>query len=283
MMEIRTRMFGLKSRLLLLSLSMCLTAAPALAGTASATSVSRIDQAACNRMKMRGILGADPPVACDKLAVVRFSYVGFDGRIHHGGEIMVMAAAANHVQAIFDTLFTRRFPIAHARLMDHYAGDDMASMRDNNTSGFNHRPITGGKLASLHAYGLAIDINPVQNPYVQLHADGRAIFSPSAGTDYANRLHLRPGKSIRPGMTEEIVELFAHHGFLVWGGDWDNPIDYQHFQVERRFAERLATLSVEEGRLVFNDYVQRYRTCMNGNAGRSAALARINCIEKQAK
>jgi hypothetical protein len=208
------------ARAFLLFFLMCLLTVSGAAETRSLTapSTSGLGQAACERMKARGVLAPQAPVSCEKLAIVRFSYVDFEGRTHDDGEIMVMAAVADFVKAIFDTLYTRRFPIARARLMDHYFGDDAASMKDNNTSAFNHRPVSGGKLPSLHAYGLAIDLNPVQNPYIQLQPDGTALFSPASGIKYANRSNQRPGKAGRSGMAEDVITLFANHGFLVWGG-----------------------------------------------------------------
>lgn len=243
-------------------------------------STSGVDPAACSRMKARGVLANGAPVGCSKLAIVRFSYVDFGGQRHTDGEIMVMAAVAGHVQTIFDTLYARGFPIARAKLMEHYLGNDMAAMRDNNTSAFNHRAVTGGKRPSLHAYGLAIDINPVQNPYIELHPDGRAMFSPASGINYANRSNLRPAKASRPGMAEELIDIFAQNGFLVWGGDWDAPIDYQHFQVERKMAERMATLTVNQARAHFTGYVQRYRTCLGKNQHVHKETRRAQCIDR---
>ncbi len=245
----------------------------------ASASTSNVDQAACARMKTRGVLGNDAPVGCSKLAIIRFSYVDFDGQRHTDGEVMVMAAAAAQVQAILDALYSRGFPIARAKLMDHYSGDDVAAMRDNNTSAFNHRSVTGGKRPSLHAYGLAIDINPVQNPYIELHSDGRAMFSPPSGTKYANRSNLRPAKAVRSGMAEEVIEIFAQNGFLVWGGDWDAPIDYQHFQVERKMAERMAALTVNQARAHFTEYVQRYRTCLSKDPSVHKKTGRAQCME----
>src|SRR5205823_1268867 len=131
----------------------------------------------CDRLAAAGAIGAAAPVRCDQLAIVRFSYVGFDGATHDDGEITVMAAVAQPVRDIFEALRRRRFPLARARSIAHYRGDDAASMADNNTSGFNDRPVTGGGPPSLHAYGLAIDINPVQNPYVAFDGDGLARYS----------------------------------------------------------------------------------------------------------
>ncbi|OGB27558.1 MAG: hypothetical protein A3I66_06690 [Burkholderiales bacterium RIFCSPLOWO2_02_FULL_57_36] len=271
------------ARFIFLFLVICLVAT---SGAVDARSIAPrstpgIDPAACDRMKVRGVLAKNAPVDCDRLAIVRFTYIDFEGRMHNDGEIMVLAAVADFVKTIFDTLYLRRFPIARARLMDHYFGDDLASMQDNNTSVFNHRPITGGKLASMHAYGLAIDLNPVQNPYLQLHSDGRAVFSPASGAEYANRSNLRPGKQARPGMAEEVVALFADNGFFVWGGDWDAPIDYQHFQTERKMAERMAKLPIAQARTLFIEHIHHYQTCLKEQKNRKVAAseARIKCIE----
>ena len=193
------------------SLAGCVTAKP----IAPESRTSPVDSAMCDRMKARHVLTQGAPVDCDQLRIVRFPYIDFDGRTHDDGAIMVMAAATTHVEAIFNTLYQRRFPIAQARLMDHYLGDDAASMQHNNTSAFNHRPITGGNARSLHSYGLAIDLNPIQNPYVQFNNQGQASYSPVAGSSYANRLNPRPAKPVRPGMAEEVVQVFADNGFLI--------------------------------------------------------------------
>jgi hypothetical protein len=189
------------------------------------------------------------------------------------------------VRAIFDTLYERRFPIARARLMDAYRGDDAASMRDNNTSGFNDRPVTGGGAPSLHAYGLAIDLNPVQNPYLSVSFDeqGRATFSPPAGARYANRRDPRPGKPPRRGMAEQAVQLFADHGFVVWGGDWDAPIDYQHFQVTREVAERVAGLPADEATRFYDGYVESLRACLRRHPSPPAAQAILSCSQNAAR
>lgn len=239
--------------------------------------ISEVSKDTCNNMREQGVLQKDAPVTCAQLRIVHFSYLDFDGKLRNDGEIMVLAAVAEHVQAIFDTLLQRKFAIARARLMQHYRGDDAAAMRDNNTSAFNDRRITNGKAASLHAYGVAIDINPVQNPFLQFEADGKAVFSPPNGSKYANRLAVRPGKAARQGMAEDVVEVFARHGFLGWGGNWDAPIDYQHFQVNRALAERMVALPVAEARKVFNAYVERYRSCVQDRRDTNRASAQAAC------
>ncbi len=220
--------------------------------------VAALDAAACARVGAAG----HAPVGCDRLAVVRFPYVDFSGARHDDGEIMVLAAVAPEVGQLFRALYQRRFPLARARLVEHYQGDDNASMEDNNTSAFNNRPITGGGPPSLHAYGLAIDINPLQNPYMQQDPQGAARFSPPAGIAYMNRLAHRPGKPARPGMAEPVVRLFAQYGFTVWGGYWDTPVDYQHFQFSRGMAEQLAALPEVQARTLFLRQLDRLRKCL---------------------
>lgn len=269
----RAAMFMFPLRFLLLPFFLTGFAAslPAMAdGTASAR-INQPDAASCTAMQAAGVLRTQSPVPCERLRRVRFAYVDFDGRRHDDGEIVVLDAAAPHVQTLFAALLQQRFPLARARAMKHYRGDDEASMRDNNTSAFNDRAITGGTAPSLHAYGLAIDINPVQNPYIEI-ADGNAHFHPANGSRYANRAAARPGKPARAGMAEEVVELFARHGFTTWGGDWDAPIDYQHFQTSRKLAQQLAALPPDQARAAFDAHVAAYRRCRTG--GTRAACAK---------
>lgn len=206
-------------------------------------------------MRATKVLNPGSPVGCDRLRLVRFSYLGFSGATHDDGELVVLDAVAEHVLAIFVGLRSRAFPIASARLMNHYRGDDDASMAVNNTSAFNVRRVAGSTAMSLHAYGVAIDLNPIQNPYVLRRSEGIEI-SPPAGGSYVKR------QDRRPGMAETVVELFAHHGFAQWGGYWPRGIDYQHFQVGRGFAGQLVTLPYPKARAAFEQHVERVRACI---------------------
>jgi len=212
-----------------------------------------ISAALCADMKARRVLNPGAPVGCDRLRLVRFRYVDFDGRSHDDGEIVVMDAAADHVLAIFTALHERRFPIASAKLMNEFNGDDDASMDANNTSSFNVRAVAGSGNISLHSYGVAIDLNPVQNPYVIRTWNGLVV-EPRSAAAYANR------RNQRPGMAEPVIALFAAHGFSEWGGRWANPTDYQHFQVGRGLAYRLAWASPAQARELFEQVVQRRST-----------------------
>jgi hypothetical protein len=222
--------------------------------------IAPISTAFCEDMRKHHVLNAGARVGCDRLRLVKFRYFGFDGKIHDDGEIVVMDAAAPHVLRIFDVLREMRFPIFKARPINEYDGDDDASTRANNTSAFNDRNVSGGTARSLHAYGLAIDLNPVQNPFLVRTGDSLRI-DPPAGADYLNRMSEGPGKPQRRGMAEAVIRVFADEGFLIWGGYWHNPIDYQHFQVSRKMAERLAELPASQAASDFDRVVDLFRTC----------------------
>lgn len=235
--------------------------------------IEAISAALCEEMKLHKVLTADAPVGCARLSLVDFPYFGFDGHVHGDGEIVVMDAAAPYVLGIFAKLQEMRFPIAKARLMDRYDGNDDAAMADDNTSAFNARKIAGSSSISLHAYGLAIDINPVQNPSLRL-SGAAPKFSPPSGIAYANRFNDRPWKSARAGMVEIVIDVFADGGFLIWGGYWDDPVDYQHFQVGRSLAQELARLPPTQAAAAFTAAVERYRACRAGNASRTECVAK---------
>ncbi len=174
---------------------------------------------------------ASSPVPLERLKVVTFAYVDFKDIKHEDGQVTVMDAVAPRVQKIFDELLARRFPIAKAKRIEFYEANDKASMNDNNTSAYNARAIIGQSSGhSLHAYGLAIDINPLQNP-----------FSYSA----------RKQRKQMPGLAEAVVDSFERNGFTIWGGNWRAPIDWQHFQTSRGLAQLLVTMTPEDAKTFF--------------------------------
>lgn len=223
--------------------------------------VTAVSADLCGEMIRHKTLTEKGPVSCSRLVLIKFSYFGFDNAAHSDGEIIVLDAAAQHVAAIFDTLLDRHFPIAKARLMNHYDGDDDAADVDNNTSSFNDRVVAGTNTLSLHAYGLAIDLNPVQNPFIQIAA-GKPAVSPDEGKQYLDR------KVPKPGMAETVIDIFTDNGFSIWGGDWHNPIDYQHFQVSRALAQQLSQASATNARAIFEQHVEQYRRCRRSGRSR---------------
>lgn len=160
------------------------------------------------------------PVGLDDLRYVRLSYVGFDGRSHRG-ELVVNADAVGATRTAFSFLYAERFPIRRMHLVDDYGADDYRSIEADNTSAFNCRPATGATRWSEHAYGRAIDVNTIENPYV--YANGTTTHARSR--PYLDRSKHRKGMAYRGGV---LVRAFAKAGW-GWGGNWPGPTDYQHF------------------------------------------------------
>jgi hypothetical protein len=180
------------------------------------------------RERMRTSHRAGCPVPWRELRYLRLSYVGFDG-LSHTGELVVAAAYARDVVGVFHELYDARWPIRRMRLVDAYGGDDDRSMVADNTSGFNCRRVKGSKEWSAHALGAAIDLNPVQNPYLT----GSAV-APLAGRRFAE-LDRSAGARVPEGTIRSgdvVVRAFAAIGW-TWGGSWAEP-DFQHFSAGPR-------------------------------------------------
>jgi hypothetical protein len=162
-------------------------------------------------------------VAPEGLRLVTVTYWGFDDQFHTGS-IVVADQVTNLIVTAFRSLYEQRFPIRRMEPVSAYGGDDDASMAADNTSGFNCRPAVsdGPSHWSNHAYGLAVDVNPVENPYL---LSGRVL--PPAGADYVDRSVYRPGMAVSGGV---LPSAFASIGW-GWGGVWDSP-DYQHFSAD---------------------------------------------------
>lgn len=198
------------------------------------------------------------PVPLDRLNILRISYVDFEGVEHHDGSLMVYDVVADHVLAIFKELFDKKFPIANVSLINEYNGNDELSMENNNSSAFNCRNIANTNIISIHSYGLAIDINPQQNPYlITKHEIGKKAVPvyPSLGMEYLNRVNIRTGmvESVVNNKTKEtVIDIFYKHGFTIWGGNWNDPIDWHHFQLTREQAEIIIKLPYEQGVEFFN-------------------------------
>ena len=185
--------------------------------TPFAATISEIDVALADRMSASWRPGC--PVPLGDLRYVDLTYWGFDDRVHHG-ELVVHADEAEAIVDVFSSLFQQRFPIERMSLIDDFGGDDLASMEANNTSAFNCRTVAGSGRWSEHAYGRAIDINPVQNPSVS----GGSV-EPPAGARYVDRTVPVPGL-IHDG--DAVVSTFAAIGW-EWGGSWRLSRDWQHF------------------------------------------------------
>lgn len=164
------------------------------------------------------------PVGPDRLRALNLSHWGYDGAIRTG-RLIVHADHAQRIVAVFRDIYAARFPIQRMVPVDAYGGDDQASMRDNNTSGFNCRYVAGTSSWSEHAYGLAVDVNPLVNPYVK----GSTV-DPPEGAPYADRSRNDPGMIHDD---DAVVRAFAAQGWR-WGGYWSSGKDYQHFSASGR-------------------------------------------------
>jgi hypothetical protein len=160
------------------------------------------------------------PVGLDDLQLLRFPHVDFDGAVREA-ELVISADWAEEIGQVFQRLFEARYPIQQIRLVDTFEGDDVASMQANNTSGFNCRRVgTGTGAWSNHAFGLAIDLNPLMNPLVQ-----GDFVDPPEGAEYLDRADIRLGMV---AVDDPAVAAFAEVGW-IWGGTWSGLKDYQHF------------------------------------------------------
>jgi len=161
------------------------------------------------------------PVGPSQLRTVEVSYWDFSGE-PKVGKVVVARRVADDVVAVFRQLWAKRFPIRRLRPISAYRGDDDASMAADNTSGFNCRFVAGTKHWSMHAYGEAIDVNTVENPYVR----GSTV-KPPAGRAFLDRSRYRQGMAMSDGV---LVRAFASVGWK-WGASFG---DYQHFSTTGR-------------------------------------------------
>jgi D-alanyl-D-alanine carboxypeptidase-like protein len=161
------------------------------------------------------------PVPPSQLRRLRVAYWGFDGSAHTG-MLVANADAVDDLVHVFSRLYAARFPIRRMRPIDAYRGRDEPSLEADNTAAFNCRYAVapGPRRWSAHAYGRAIDVNPVENPYLE---GGRV--HPRNGRAYVNRARVRRGMAVRGGL---LVRAFANVGW-AWGGRWAGSPDYQHF------------------------------------------------------
>ena len=161
------------------------------------------------------------PVGPTQLRRVAIRYWGFDSRAHNG-TLVVNVSATGAIVTVFGRLYAERFPIRRMQSIDIFRGSDDRSMAADNTSAFNCRyaVASGAKHWSVHAYGEAIDVNPVENPYIE-----GGVVRPQAGKRYMNRAVARPGMAEPNGV---LVSAFRAVGWQ-WGGRWTSSPDYQHF------------------------------------------------------
>ena len=167
---------------------------------------------------------ADAEIPYEDLNYIKVLYYDFDGQIKEG-ELIVNKLVTEDILAIFRELYDKKYPIAKMSLIDAYTPMDEASMADNNTSSFCWRQVAGSETLSMHAYGLAVDINPVMNPMIITAADGTSIIKPPMGADFLTRSSGAAGLIVKG---DACYDAFISRGW-EWGGDWTSMKDYMHF------------------------------------------------------
>ena len=236
-----------------------LHSSPTFHGTAMSIPLQIIRQ-----MQTVGSWQPNCPVSLQDLVYLQLDHWGFDNKIHQG-ELIVHKSLAQKVLDIFEQLYHIEFPIEKMRLIEEYNANDELSMSDNNSSAFNCREITQKPgYFSQHSYGYAIDINPIFNPYVTVSIDYllkqgwdekddnidfierlgyttevpvnsfcqaqplNCIILPKISTAFIDRTQVITGLI---QANDPIVKIFRQHGF-IWGGNWRNTLDYQHFEYQ---------------------------------------------------
>ncbi len=172
----------------------------------------------------------DCPIPLDELRYLKVLHYNFDHEIQVG-ELIVNTALAEEVLEIFRDLFDSEYEIYSMYLPEEFwdtdaLTTDAASIEADNTSAFSYRVIESSGNLSNHARGRAIDINPLENPYLEFDAGGNIICDHEASLPYLDR-----GSGLDHMITYDdcCYQLFAQRGY-IWGGSWNNPIDYQHFE-----------------------------------------------------
>ena len=178
---------------------------------------------AVTRSQLRYSYRPGCPVGPARLRSLRVRYFGFDNRAHVG-VLIVNASVTRAVVMVFRELYAARFPIRRMEPVEAFRGSDDRSMAADNTSAFNCRYAVapGAKHWSVHAYGEAIDVNTVENSYVE-----GGLVRPAAGRRFLDRENVRPGMAVPNGV---LVKAFLSVGWK-WGGYWTGEKDYMHFSL----------------------------------------------------
>jgi hypothetical protein len=175
-----------------------------------------------------------------ELRLLRIKYYGFDGEIKMG-DMIVHKTVAKELIDIFQELFTAEYPIEKINLIDYYDAEDEKSATNNNTSAFCWRNMTDGASLSYHAVGLAVDINPLYNPYVK-----RKVVKPAGAAAYLDRA--KSVKGLIANSQDIAVQAFKKRGWH-WGGDWKTLKDYHHFEkrggIYKKYRNKLAEIRRE--------------------------------------
>ena len=194
-------------------------------------SISEIDDEIFNRIYGKSYKKNCPVPRAD-LRYLKVLHKNLQGETLNG-ELICNAKIAETLTEIFEKLYAANYPIEKIKLVDEYNADDELSMRDNNSSCFNFRYVSNTTRISKHGYGLAVDINPLYNPYIKF-VNGKKSIEPANAAEFEDRAKDYPYKIVAGDLCHK---LFVERGFL-WGGNcWKNELDYQHFFISDGFTE----------------------------------------------
>jgi len=191
----------------------------------NASNIKEIDENYTKKMK--GVsFHENCPISLSNLRIVTIKHLGFDDNIYFG-DLIVHKDVAFEVSLIFQELFEIKYPIKQIMPIEKYNGDDFESIEADNTSAFNCRKAEGSNKYSKHSYGKALDINPIENPYVYKNGTtshkGSIKYLAREENDKSNE-----NKAVLTSSSKAVL-IFKKYGWK-WGGDWKNTKDYQHFQ-----------------------------------------------------
>lgn len=169
------------------------------------------------------------PIPLGDLRYLEVSYIDFNGKSDIG-EIIIHKDVAKETVDIFRKLYKINYPIKQMRLVSDFKADDWQSIEADNTSAFNCRNIAGTNRWSKHAYGKAIDINPLENPYISK----KGTISHQYSLQYKKRIHKNNSPQDKAILlpNDKATKIFKSYGW-IWGGDWNSIKDYQHFEKKR--------------------------------------------------
>ena len=189
------------------------------------SSISKITPEIKKRMLKGNSWRKGCPVSLENLRYLRVTHLDFRGKDVRG-EIIVHKDVSKEVTEIFESLYEIAYPVYKMKLVSDYKGNDWQSIESGNTSAFNCRNATGSKKWSKHSYGKAIDINPIENPYIA--RSGR--ISHKASLKYRKRVHRKSTSADKAVLVkgDKAIQIFKKNGWK-WGGDWSEVKDYQHF------------------------------------------------------
>lgn len=219
-----------------------------------------------NASTLRRMKGKSYPKGCpiplEELRLIEVVHSNGKGQ-RQMGEIIVNKAIADDMVQVFTELEAAGYPIERMVLIDNYDADDDKSMRANNSSGFNYRTVAGTTRLSNHAKGMAVDINPLYNPWVKVK-DGKTLVEPETARKYADRSVVTP---YTINGDSEAYKIFTRHGF-TWGGAWRSIKDYQHFEKKAEKTQRPRALKK-------GDKVAVVAPASATTSGTRAGLARV--------